>query len=139
MANTKTLSHGNIKVTFDDAGLDVTSEAVPTPPTSVTFTIIKVLGNIFFFKQNTDYKQRANQKASFKKPVTLEVPITVDVETHPLVLQKGLDTLELVYFDKTKGDWVAFKNQSINVAAKVGKAQFTDWIKDPPVGWGSPG
>ncbi|MEJ2759656.1 MAG: hypothetical protein P8046_14345 [Anaerolineales bacterium] len=138
MAKTKTLRNGNIKVTFDEDGVDVISEAVPTPPSSKSFTIIKALGNIFFFTKNTDHKQKSNQRDKFTNQVTLEIPLTQDVINHPAVKAKGLGALKLVYYDKNQGEWFAFKKQSMDEEAKVGRAQFNDWIKDPPVGWGDP-
>lgn len=138
MEKTKPLSHGNIKVTFDEDGVDVTSEAVPSPPAGDSFTIIKVLGNIFFFTENTDHKKKANQRDKFANQVTLEFPLTADVLNHPVVKEKGTGALKVVYYDKNLGDWVAFKKQNLDKQAKVGKVQFNDWIKDPPVGIGIP-
>jgi len=138
MAKTKELPHGNIKVTFDEDGVDVTSEAVPSPPASKAFTIIKTLGNIFFFTEKTDHKQKANQKDKFSNQVTLEIPLTGDVSNHPVVKSKGKSALKIVYYDKNIGEWVAFKKQSLDTTANVATVQFNDWIKDPPVGWGSP-
>lgn len=138
MERTKPLPHGNMKVTFDEDGVDVTSEAVPTPPASNSFTIIKALGNIFFFTENTDHSKKANQRDKFTNQVTLEIPLTPDVVNHPVVKEKGLGTLKVVYYDKNLGDWVAFKKQNLDESSNTGRVQFNDWIKDPPVGWGSP-
>lgn len=137
MAKKKKLPHGGITVTFDEDGLDVTSEAVPTPPASRSFTILKTLGNIFFFTEGADYKQRANQKARFKKQITLEIPLTEDVANHPAIKGKGKNALTVVYYDKNEGEWAAFENQRLDEETNTAIVYFDKWIKDPPVGWGS--
>lgn len=138
MAKEQNLRHGNIKVTFDESGVEVTSEAVPSAPASKAFTIIKVLGNIFFYTKDKDHKQKANQRDKFQNQVSLEIPLTDDVANHPVVKAKGLGALRVVYYDKNQGEWVAFNKQNLDEKAKVGRVQFNNWIKDPPVGWGSP-
>lgn len=133
----KNLDHGNIKVIFDDDGLNVTSEAVPSPPASRSFTILKTLGNIFFYTPGTDHKQKANQKAQFRGGVTLEIPLSNDVVNHPAMRGKSKKSLTVVYYDKNEDEWVAFPDQRLDEGANKAIVQFDHWIKDPPVGWGT--
>lgn len=130
------LDHGNIKVTFDDDEMEVTSEAVTQTPASEFFIILKTLGNIFFYKKGTAYRQKANQMARFKKEVTLEFPLTADVLNHPAMAGKTPQDLTVVYYDKNESKWVEFTNQQLDMASNKSVVKLNSWIKDPPVGWG---
>ena len=132
----KTLDNGNIKVTFDDDDMDVTSEAVTQTPASSSFTILKTLGNIFFFTKGSDHRQVANQKAQFKKEVTLEIPLTTDVLNNPAMQGKTSADLTVVYYDKNKEEWFEFANQTLDMGNYKSIVKLNSWIKDPPVGWG---
>lgn len=132
----KTLDYGNIKVTFDDDDMDVTSEEVTETPISEFFIILKTLGNIFFFTKGSDHRQVANQKARFKKEVTLEIPLTADVINHPAMAGKTTADLTVVYYDKKEGKWIEFADQQLSMADYQSVVKLNSWIKDPPVGWG---
>ena len=136
----KKLAHGDIEVTIDDedADVDVISEPVEDPGSTDGFTVLEVLGNIFFHKKGKDHKKIENQVDKFKKKIKLEIPVPPSVLNHSRVKNEGKDILKLAYYDKSQSKWILFSDQSLDKQKNIGTVNFNQWIKDPPIGWGLP-
>jgi hypothetical protein len=136
MTEEKFLAHGNIKVTIQDAHLDVVSEPPSQAKNIAGFVKVWVVADVYVFRKGKNHKQVANQRDTFPNGITFTVPIPPDVLTDPFVTGSGKERLALVYYNKSNKKWVRFRKQEIDLKKNIATVTIKKWIKDPPIGWG---
>lgn len=110
------------------------ANTAPHPP---DYDLFWMLADVYVVEEDKEegYFLKDVQVASFGEgnPLEMEVDIPEYILTRPK-LKPTL--LVLLYYDKGDEKWKPFENQELDLEKKLCRISFTDWIRDPPVGWG---
>ena len=138
MADFEIPKPGPIKVIkepkFYKVKIKLPANTAPHPP---GYKFFWMLADVYVVHEDKEegYFIPEAQAASFGEgnPLIMLVDVPKYIYTHP-----GLDPnkLRLLYYDKYAKKWEMFVNSPPNLETYTIEISFTDWIIDPPLGWG---
>lgn len=133
----------------DDADFGVSVSDVGSLSGGGDFTLLKGIADIKFTSKTGQGNANSQARASFKRSVRIEISFTDEVVQALQTQGKTLSDLELGYLVESSkgsgsGTWFAFSDPNgipkvrtqINEKKKTGTVVFSNWLMDPPVGWG---